>query len=130
MQYLFHYTYRITNTKQKRHYYGTRTSKLEPKLDLGVSYFSSSKDVEFKIDQKLNSQDYRYKVLKISKTREEAINLEIRLHNKFDVGINPNFYNRAKQTAEGFDRTGTNHSIKTRCKMSASSKGKPKSDNP
>ena len=104
---IYHYVYRITNIILKRHYYGVRTSKnIIPQNDLGVKYFSSSRDKEFKIDQKQNPQNYKYKVIRIFQTREEAANFEIFLHNKFDVGKNPNFYNKAKQTATGFGTAG------------------------
>ena len=32
--------------------------------------------------------------------------LEIKLHNKFNVGVNESFYNKVKQTSTGFDTTG------------------------
>ena len=49
----FHYLYRITNLVENKHYYGIRTSKTTlPQYDLGIKYFSSSKDKEFKKDQK------------------------------------------------------------------------------
>lgn len=48
----YHYVYRITNTQTKMHYYGCRSSNVEPKLDLGVKYFSSSTDREFMLEQK------------------------------------------------------------------------------
>ena len=69
----FHYVYRITNTIENKHYYGVRTSKVEPKLDLGFKYFSSSKDKAFISDQRENKDDYKYKVIKIFSSREEAI---------------------------------------------------------
>ena len=47
-----HYVYRITNKVENKHYYGCRTTKLEPKDDLGSKYFSSSKDKSFIKDQK------------------------------------------------------------------------------
>ncbi len=50
----YHYVYRITNTVLRKHYYGSRTSKIRPNLDLGVIYFSSSTDKNFLKDQKLN----------------------------------------------------------------------------
>jgi len=116
----YHYTYRITNIQLSKHYYGTRTSKVHPKLDLGIKYFSSSSDKDFINDQKLNPSNYKYKVIKISKTRKEAIELEIKLHLKFDVGLNENFYNRAKQTSTGFDTTGLHWKLsnETKNKMS------------
>lgn len=35
----FHYVYRITNTKINKHYYGVRSSNIEPYKDLGIKYF-------------------------------------------------------------------------------------------
>ena len=102
----YHYVYRITNVILKKHYYGSRTSRIIPQLDLGVKYLSSSRDTQFKQDQKENPQNYRYKVVSIHTSRVSAIEKEIRLHQKFDVGINPNFYNRSKQTSTKYDVTG------------------------
>ena len=39
-----HYVYRITNIKENKHYYGTRSCEIEIKDDLGFYYFSSSTD--------------------------------------------------------------------------------------
>jgi len=104
---LYHYTYRISNILLNKHYYGTRTSKnFLPTKDLGVKYFSSSSDEKFIQDQKENPQNYKYKIIRISDTRKQAMELEIKLHNKFDVGVNEHFYNRAKATSTSFDITG------------------------
>lgn len=103
---LIHYVYRISNIVENKHYYGSRSSKCSPKDDLSINYFSSAKDLNFKSDQLENPSHYKYKIISIHKTRKEAIQKEIRLHNKFDVGINPHFYNRAKQSTIGFDTTG------------------------
>lgn len=111
----YHYVYRITNILNIVHYYGVRTSNIEPKLDLGILYFSSSTNKDFINDQKKNPQNYKYKVIRICKTRKEASLLEIKLHNKFNVGVNESFYNKYKATSTGFDRTGIppeNESIK------------------
>ena len=128
MKYLFHYTYRITNTKLKRHYYGVKSCNEHPKLNLGIKYFSSSTDKEFKKDQKLNSSDYKYKVIYIFETREEAMLLEIKLHNRFDVACNPNFYNRCKSTCTGFDLTGTKFTQERRIYLSKIQSGRKHSD--
>jgi hypothetical protein len=101
-----HYVYRISNIVLNRHYYGARSTKYSPKEDLGIRYFSSSHDKEFLKDQKVNPQNYKYKIIKSFSSREDAILLEIKLHNRFDVGVNPNFYNRSKQTSTGWDTTG------------------------
>ena len=102
----YHYVYRISNILLNKHYYGVRTSNVEPKYDLGLKYFSSSTDKDFINDQKENSQNYKYKIIRNYKTRKEAVNLEIKLHNKFNVGINEVFYNKSKQTSTGWDTSG------------------------
>jgi hypothetical protein len=112
----YHYVYRITNTKLNKHYYGTRSSNIEPCKDLGVKYFSSASDKEFRNDQKNNPQDYKYVIVSVFNSRKEAMQLEIKLHTKFNVGINESFYNKSKQTSSGFDWNGP-YSLETREKL-------------
>ena len=120
---LYHYVYRITNIVKCKHYYGKRSCKITPKEDLGVNYFSSSRDKEFINDQKLNPQNYKYKIVSIHTDAISAINKEIKLHNKFDVSNHTCFYNKAKQTISKFDRTGQKHSEETRKNMSNARSG-------
>ncbi len=103
---IYHYVYRITNLVENKHYYGKRSTKTLPHLDLGHRYFSSSKDKSFINDQKINPSHYKYKIIANFETAKKAISFEIKLHNKFNVGQNPFFYNLAKQTSTGFDSTG------------------------
>ena len=119
-----HYVYRITNIKENKHYYGCRTSKIKPVNDLGINYFSSSKNKEFIKEQIERPWQFKYKIVKIYDTRERAIDLEIKLHDYFDVGKNPNFYNRAKQTSTGWDTTGKKHTDETKIKMSKNTIGR------
>lgn len=118
-----HYVYRITNTQMNKHYYGVRSSKVEPKLDLGIKYFSSSTDKEFIQEQKENKDIFKYKIIKLFNSRKEANNFEIYIHEKFNVGINESFYNRAKSTSTGFCIEGINHSEETKSKISGTQKG-------
>jgi hypothetical protein len=106
---IYHYVYRITNIKTKKHYYGSRSCKCYPSLDLGIVYFSSSLDKSFRKDQKVNFKNYKYKIIKVCSTKKEALALEVRLHSMFNVGKNPSFYNRAKQTSTKFDTTGMSY---------------------
>lgn len=106
---MFHYVYRITNVVLGKHYYGIRSSKIHPTHDLGTNYFSSSRDEEFMNEQHANSHHFKYKVVMICKSRRAALRVEIKLHNKFNVGLNEKFYNRAKQTSSGFDRQGISY---------------------
>ena len=121
---MYHYTYRITNKKLNKHYYGARSCKCLPKEDLGIEYFSSSSDKEFISDQKANFKDYYYKIIYIFDTKKEAISLEIKLHQRFDVGINESFYNLSKQIHSGFDTTGIPKSDDWKEKVSKANKGK------
>lgn len=124
---IYHYVYRITNTIENKHYYGARTSKgIIPEKDIGVRYTSSSKDKQFILDQRERPDNFKYKVIRQFKDRVSAIEFEILLHNKFDVGVNENFYNRAKQTSSKFDTTGISHlhTQETIDKISKGNKGK------
>lgn len=103
---MYHYVYRITNLVKNKHYYGKRKSIIDPNNDLGVKYFSSSSDKDFIKDQKDNPQNYKYKIIRTFKSSKDALEFEIKLHNKFDVGVNESFYNKSKQISVGFDNTG------------------------
>lgn len=102
----YYYVYRITNKSTKRHYYGSRVCNRNPKEDLGVTYFSSSYDKEFITEQKVNAENFKYKIVKACISNVDKQLFESYLHNKFDVGVNASFYNMVKQTVEGFDCTG------------------------
>lgn len=115
---IYFYVYRITNVINNTHYYGRRFSKVLPKLDLGVKYFSSSSVKEFILDQKKNPHNYKYKIIVITKTKERAVELEEKLHAKFDVANHPNFINRMNAHRDHNFATGKKHSIRTRQKMS------------
>lgn len=99
---VYHYVYRITNTVDSKHYYGSRSSSVHPTKDLGKLYFSSSTDTLFVKDQKIHPQHYKYKIVAIYKNRVDALALEAKLHQKFDVKSNPSFYNKANQTSSKF----------------------------
>lgn len=139
---LYHYTYIITNVVENKYYIGCRSSNVCPSKDLGIYYFSSSKDKDFIKDQKQNPQNYIYKIIATFTERRLCLALEIKLHAIHDVGVNPKFYNRVKQTNTKFDITGNKeiaakiskkasgnkrkpHSEETKLKISAANKGKP-----
>lgn len=124
----YHYVYRITNTKENKHYYGVRSSKVEPKLDLGIKYFSSSTNKEFIQEQREKKGIFKYKIIKHFDSREKAIQLEIKLHNKFNVGVNESFYNKCKQTSIGFDTSDKKRTDASKEKQSNSTRGKKKSE--
>lgn len=100
-----------------RGYIGVRSTKLDPSED---KYLGSFRDKSFKPTHKI--------VLLTFETREEAIAAEIELHAYFDVGRNPHFANKAKQTSTGFDTEGVAKSKEHRRKISMSNKGKTRSE--
>lgn len=105
---MYHYTYMITvnnPTDVRKLYLGVRSCKVIPEQDL---YFGSCRP--FKAWQKQYGTDgLKKQILALWPTRKEALNHEILLHDCFDVAVNPEFWNQAKQIADGFDTTGTTH---------------------
>jgi len=100
------YVYEIINTMTNKRYIGTRSTNLKPQDDIGFLYFSSSSNKEFIQEQKQHPEIFEYIIKGNFTTRKEAIKLEIRLHEENNVGNNPEYYNKSKQTSTGFDTTG------------------------
>ena len=119
-----HYVYRITNIIVKKHYYGCRSSYIEPKLDLGTKYFSSSTDKAFIREQKEHKDIFKYKIVKIFSSRKEAEYYETKLHEKFQVQIHESFYNKAKNTLMGFSVEGRKQSEEHKINNKRHIKGK------
>ncbi len=93
---MHHYTYLITY-KNGLKYMGVRSSEDKPEED---NYYGSSKhtpDV---------SEVVTKEILGIYPNRSEALQAEIAYHSLHDVGVNPLFLNRSKQTSVKFDTTG------------------------
>jgi len=114
----YNYVYRITNKIEQKHYYGVRGCNVEPKLDLGIKYFSSSSDKEFRNEQINHPENYKYKIVRSCATRDEADILEIKLQEKFNVAKNESFYNKSTRTSMGFTFSGGKHTPETKQKMS------------
>jgi hypothetical protein len=87
---MYYYTY-YTYEEFGRGYIGSRQSKVPPEQD---PYMGSYKDKTFKPTHKIILQAY--------KTREEAMNDEIKLHDFYEVDINPHFANKARARSEKF----------------------------
>jgi hypothetical protein len=124
----FHYVYRVTSLIENKHYYGSRSSILHPKEDLGIKYFTSSTDKVFKNKFKQNPKEFKLKIVSIFNSRQDALLFEIKLHNKFEVGKNPSFYNRAKATSTGWSNEGVPNSKEHCLKIGNSQLGFVKSD--
>jgi len=123
----FHYTYQITvkePTDTRRFYIGARTSSVKPEDDM---YFGSCKPFN-NWQKQYGTACLNKQVLAVWPTRQDALSHEILLHDIFDVAVNPEFWNQAKQTAPLFDTTGTTQSDELRMQKSLRTKGVPKSE--
>ena len=115
---MYYYTYLLTNIHNGMQYIGKRQCSCLPNED--TAYMGSSKYVP--------KEECTKQILQVFTSHKEAVLDEIRLHDLYDVGVNPNFYNRAKQTSIKFDTTGFRFNLtpEQRKKISESSKGTPK----
>lgn len=127
----YHYVYEITNIYNGMRYIGARSCKCLPKDD--IKYMSSSRQLKKAIKEE--GLDHFVKtILQEFPERELALNYEIQLHQDFDVGWNPLFYNMVKQTSTKFDAStltgpnnymyGKHHSEETKQKIGKANKGR------
>jgi hypothetical protein len=87
----YHYVY-YSYEEWGRGYIGRRTCSCVPEKD--VKYFGSFRDKTFRPTHKI--------ILQTFDSYEDAIEAEIKLHSFYDVGRNPHFANKAKQTSRKF----------------------------
>jgi group I intron endonuclease len=128
---MIHYTYIISNTITNVQYIGVRSCKCNAIND---NYWGSSKYLTEDIN-KLGSSNFIKQILAIWPTRETATEHEIKLHEFYNVSVNPMFYNKSIQTSNKFHTIGMphpkgmlnkTHTLESRQKMSNSQKGIPK----
>lgn len=87
---MFHYTY-YSYESWGRGYIGRRSCLVSPEKD---EYFGTYSDKTFNPDQKI--------ILGIHATKEEAAEAEVKLHEFFQVHLDPHFANKARQTSKKF----------------------------
>ena len=114
-----HYVYH-SYEEWGRDYIGIRSCDCLPEED--TRYFGSFKDKTFKPTGK--------NILFVCKTRKESAEIEIKLHDYFDVAVNPQFANRSKQTSTGFDRTGVPNTEEQKKANSERMSGRTGENNP
>ena len=114
---MYHYTYLLLHKTTSKRYIGVRTSEVPPLQDF--SYWGSSKY----IPSDVKSTHIKI-ILKEFKTREEAVNHEILLHELNNVAASEDFYNKAKQTSTKFDTSGTtlSETHKEKCRKASTGK--------
>ena len=116
-----HYTYLLQHTTEDLRYIGVRSCTCSPIQD--INYWGSSKHTPKDI-----RQTHVKIILREHQTREQALRHEVELHELNDVGISPQYYNKAKQTSTGFDTTGTTLSASHRAKTNSNFLGRTHTD--
>lgn len=108
---MFHTAYNSYESKPNgRDYIGKHSSE-DPYDDYRGSYG----DGAFEPDSKI--------VMAYSKTAEGAVWFEINFHKVFKVARDPQFVNRATQTATKFDRTGASNTLEQNKKIGEALRG-------
>ncbi len=113
-----HYVYH-SYEEWGREYIGVRSCDCLP--EEAIEYFGSFKDKTFSPTEKT--------ILFVCETRKEVAEIEIELHDFFDVSVNPQFANKAKAVSTGFDRTGVPQTEEAKKKISESLSGKYAGEN-
>jgi hypothetical protein len=101
-----HYCYKITNlnpTDQRKYYIGVRSSKTSPEED--TNYKSSSKYLKEALEE-IGHNNFKKEILSTWDTRKLANKEEARLHELYDVAVNPEFYNKSKAISSSFCTEG------------------------
>ena len=95
---MYSYVYRITdlNPSDDRKYYVGKHFNKSDNIELGVTYFTSSKIVSYLWKKYKNR--FIYKIIKIFYDDLEAIKFESKYHKRLNVQNNKNFYNVQNQT--------------------------------
>jgi len=115
-----HYVYMLKHKYINMYYIGVRSCLCDIKHD---KYKGSSSAMT-----KDDKDSCNKIILKKFGTRVEAVTYEIHLHNLFDVGCNPQFWNKSKQTSSGFDTTGIRISEEHKKAVSIANAGRKLSD--
>ena len=109
-----HYVY-YSFEEWGRGYIGVRSCECGPSED--IHYLGSYVDESFNPENKV--------ILVTAPSREEANDIEILLHDFFEVDVNPHFANRSRARSKGFYRSGP-HTKETIQRISKNRKGKGK----
>jgi hypothetical protein len=87
------YTYHLFHSPTNKHYYGVRYAANADPSELGLSYFSSSKEVH-ELIAKYGKSSFTYTVRKIFEDPKDAILWESKFLHRIDAKNNPNWINR------------------------------------
>lgn len=101
------YVYEIYNKITHKRYIGAKSTTGDPYTEIGKNYFSSSRDLDFKQDQRDNPDNYTYVVLAVFDNSEDADAHEHYLQKSFNVCKNDMFYNKITTSSKsGFSMYG------------------------
>ena len=115
---MYHYTYILLDPESDMKYIGMRSSECKPEED---TYMGSSYAMTIEDKRRCDKL-----ILEEFETREEALQHEIVLHEQFQVHMNPEFWNLARQTSTKFvsNRKGCKLTEEHKRKCSEALKGR------
>ncbi len=117
-----HYTYKLIAVNpidERVEYIGVRSCSGLPADD--AAYMSSSREIRALIK---SGVQFVKEIIAVHENRKKAVAHEVELHDHHDVARSSRFFNKAKQTAVGFDVAGSALSDETKKLMSASHKAR------
>jgi hypothetical protein len=125
----YHYLYKIINIKNNKYYIGVRSCDCLPDDDLGKQYFSSSSDNQFMLEQNEQSNNFKYVILEVFKTRVLANKAEQKIHSELNVSQDIFSYNLSNARAD-FSMHNVKFTKEHRERISKSLKKLPRESNP
>jgi len=102
---MYYYVYWITCKVNGRHYIG---SKADHKIPEESNYMGSSRSLREDI-KKYGKENFYKHIVKEFGCEKECRAEEGRLHDLYDVGKNPLFYNATKASKNGWENSGKHH---------------------
>jgi len=124
----YHYTYIITNKKNRIKYGGVHSCNCLPIKDIGIEYFGSSKYLTKKY-QKKNITNFKYTVIELFDTRIKADVGEYKMLSENNAAGSELWYNKSNGCKSGkLNTLGSKHSDETKRKISVAGIGRKVSD--
>ena len=93
------FAYKLIFIPTGQYYYGIRYSKNSQPSDLFTTYFTSSVIVKNLIKEH-GTESFKYKITKIFKTQQEALDWETRLLLRVRAASNPKFLNKSNNRGQ------------------------------
>lgn len=121
------YVYKVTDRSNGKSYIGSKTSDSNHCHMIGVNYFTSSTDKDFRTRFESNPHDFDIEIVYIGKNKKEVIEKEAKLIQSNNLDYNRAYYNRGHLVCRYDDEWRKSHigkrpSVDTKQKISSTLK--------